>query len=277
MSFSKPTYPNHEEKNFSDGFTKQGRKRPQCRKKPMKPNESPKVSEERKLYFLGNSNERYAQDIILRLLKKTIQNVEKNSSLRDLYYKVSPAPDRNSDIEDFKRAFNNLVNEGLLQYLFDELGITFFGVFLMLDKENTPCFVFGKKEFRPELMNSMTNVIGFHPIYHFDKNGELRSMEISEWKLKKPKKEFKEEPVLPPSMQTDFPPLPQVSDPVEETSDPVEEPEQVEEPPVQKIDVVKSSRDSVLDKVRLLTLKSFAEGKMTNEELFAIFENLPTV
>ena len=268
-----------EENTSFDGIITQHRNRLQGRKIPMKPNESPKVSEEIKLYFFGNDNDRYAQDIILSMLKKTKDHVDKNPDLSDLFYRISPIPDRNSGIEDFQRSFNKLVNTGLLQYLFDELDVTFFGVFLMLDKKGKPSMIFGKKGFRPEFMESMTYVAGYHLIYQFDMTDDtLVYLMIDEWELKERKKEVNAEPVVPPSMETDFPPLPaQVSDPVVETSVPVEESEQVDEPPVQKIDVVKSSRDSVLDDVRLSSLLSFAKGDMTEEALFNIFMKLPPV
>jgi hypothetical protein len=98
-----------------------------------------------------------------------------------------------------------------------------------------------------------------------------------EWKLKEPKK-VEAEPVRHPSMDEEFPPLPaQVSNPVVEHDKVEETSVPVEETPVQKIDVVKPSRDSVLEDIHLTSLLSFAKGNMENDELFAIFRNLPPV
>lgn len=209
---------------------------------------------------------------IIGKLKETVQFVEKNKNLTNKFYKLA----LEEGLMDARNLFEDLVKRrNLLDEIYDDtdLGFIFFGVFLMTNTQGTPYMVFAKRGFRPELMKSMTFVTGFYLIYDLNESGELVMIEVHEWIIKEPTK-VQTEPVHHPSMDTDFPPL--VPLVVKSSSEP--EPEHVEEIPVQKIDVVKSSRDSkVLDDVRLSSLRSFAKGDMTEEELLSIFRNLPTV
>ena len=165
-----------------------------------------KVSQEKKLFFLGNEDDRYAHEIIMNIMKKTMKHVEENPSLSNLFYKLSLIRDNKSGIEKLEKSFTQVMEKGLLQYLYTELGIEFFSVFLMLNEEGNPFIIFGKRGFRPEFMKSMTYVSGYKTLYLYEIDESLHSIELEEWRFH----DTREDPVVthPPLMnENEFPAL----------------------------------------------------------------------
>jgi len=250
--------------------------------KPTYPDEWKKVSGKRetnkskKHFFFGIiADLAYAFSVILMLILKTIQYGKENN-LNDKFLQVQMIPHKDSGPEQFKSCFVDLLNEGLIEFLEKEVEKTFASVHLMMKKGN-PCLVFGLHGFNPAFITSMTYVMGFKLNRLIGLDQEKIKYEPWTLQVKKQYQQIKEtydEPEPEPE-----------NDPVEKTHEPVVEHDKVEETsvpveetPVQKIDGVKSSRDSkVLDNVLLSSLKSFAKGYITEEDLFSIFRNLPTV
>ena len=265
MSLPKPTYHDDAENNSSDGCTEVSGKR--------------ETNKSKKLFFFGEiANLLDALSVILMLTLKTIQYGHDNN-LNEKFLQVQMIPHKDCNAKQFKNCFVELLNGGLIEFLEEKVGKTFASVHLMM-KKGKPCLVFGlhgfKHGFNPAFITSMNYVEGFKlnrriGLYQEKITYLPWTLQVKK-KCQKIKKTYDE-----PEPEPEHDPVEKTPVPVVE-HDKVDEPEQVEKTPVQKIDVVKPSLDSeVLDRIMLTTLSSYGKGNMKDDELFAIFQKLPTV